>query len=56
METTSAPKASFLEAFEIDLKLKLPPHQKEQLIPQQLLAIHLAEKAIRMQDWNTAVR
>ena len=48
METTSAPKASFLEAFEIDLKeLKLPPHQKEQLIPQQLLAIHLAEKAIQ---------
>ncbi len=48
METTSAPKASFLDAFEIDLKeLKLPPHQKEQLIPQQLLAIHLAEKAIQ---------
>ena len=48
MGTTSAPKAAFLEAFEIDLKeLKLPPHQKEQLIPQQLLAIHLAEKAIQ---------
>ena len=48
METSSVHRAAFLEEFEIDLRaLKLPPHEKEQLIPQQLLAIHLAEKAIQ---------
>ena len=48
METSSVHKAAFLESFEIDLReLKLPPHEKEQLIPQQLLAIQLAEKAIQ---------
>jgi acyl transferase domain-containing protein len=47
MENSSENRAAFLESFEIDLKeLRLPPHEKEQLIPQQLLAIHLAEKAI----------
>jgi 3-oxoacyl-(acyl-carrier-protein) synthase/3-hydroxymyristoyl/3-hydroxydecanoyl-(acyl carrier protein) dehydratase len=48
METSSVHKAAFLESFDIDLReLKLPPHEKEQLIPQQLLAIQLAEKAIQ---------
>jgi 3-oxoacyl-(acyl-carrier-protein) synthase/3-hydroxymyristoyl/3-hydroxydecanoyl-(acyl carrier protein) dehydratase len=48
----SAPLGAYLASFTIDLRrFRLPPHPQEQLIPQQLLALHVAENAI----WDAAV-
>ncbi len=43
-----APQGAYIQDFELDfLRFKLPPRQEDQLIPQQLLALKVADRAIQ---------
>ena len=43
-----APKGAYIRDFELDfLRFKIPPNPDDQLIPQQMLAMKVADKAIR---------
>lgn len=44
---TSQPVGGFIESFDIDfLRFKVPPNEKDQLIPQQLLMMKVADNAV----------
>lgn len=43
-----APQGAYIQDFELDfLRFKLPPRQQDQLIPQQLLALKVSDRAIQ---------
>ncbi|WP_283106891.1 hotdog fold thioesterase [Shewanella surugensis] len=45
---SSVPKGAYVSQFELDfLRFKLPPNEDDRLIPQQLLLMKVADKAIR---------
>lgn len=48
MQLTSAPKAGYIDHFDIDfLRFKVPPNEKDCLIPQQLLMMKVADNAAK---------
>ena len=59
-ENGKAPKGAYIEKFDIDfLGFKIPPNKDDRLIPQQLLALKVADNAIKdsgiKEGTNTAV-
>lgn len=59
-EDGKAPKGAYIRDFDLDfLRFKIPPNPDDQLIPQQMLAMKVADKAIQRaglkQGQNTAV-
>ena len=47
-ENGKAPQGAYIESFDVDfLRYKIPPNEDDRLIPQQLLALKVADGAIR---------
>ena len=46
-----APKGAYVDRFDLDFyRFKIPPNENDRLIPQQLLALKVADKALRETD------
>ena len=48
LEQGKAPRGAYMDSFELDfMRFKIPPNEEDRLIPQQLLALRVADDALR---------